>query len=59
MSGIPGFYKVVNALIAEIAEERGQDLEEFRESLLAKIKDGMDSPAKSVHARTHANRQKR
>jgi hypothetical protein len=40
MSGIPEFYTVVNTLITEIAKERGEDPEDFKEAILAKIKAG-------------------
>jgi len=55
MSVLPEFYTVVNSLIAEIAEERGEDPEDFKEALLAKIRTGTDVPA-SAHreaAKTH------
>ena len=60
MSETPTFYTVVNALIAEIANQRGEDPEEFRQSLLAKIKDGMDADTSTLtqHAAkndTHSN----
>lgn len=35
---IPEFYKILNMLISEIARKRGQDPEEFKESLLRKIR---------------------
>lgn len=40
MSGeIPDFYMVINTLIAEIAKERGEDPEGFKEAILAKVKE--------------------
>ncbi len=40
MSGIPEFYTVINMLISEIARDRGEDPQEFKQSLLAKVKEG-------------------
>lgn len=37
---IPKFYRIVTTLISEIAKERGEDPEEFRELLLAKVREG-------------------
>lgn len=34
---IPEFYSVVDKLISNIAKKRGEDPEEFKESLLRKI----------------------
>jgi hypothetical protein len=39
-SQIPGFYRIINELIAEIARERNEDPEEFKQALLRKIKEG-------------------
>ena len=48
MSALPEFYTVVNRLIAEIAKERGENPEDFKETLLAKIRTG----AEGVRIRT-------
>ena len=48
MSGIPDFRTVINGLIAEIAEERGEDPKEFKNAILAKIRTGAEVPA-SAH----------
>ena len=48
MSGIPEFYTVVNTLIAKIAKERGEDPEDFKEAILAKIRTGAEVSA-SAH----------
>lgn len=40
MSVLPEFYTVVDTLIAEIAKERGEDPEDFKEAILAKIRTG-------------------
>ena len=42
MTAIPKFYGIVNALIAEIAKERGEDPEVFKEAILAKIRTGAE-----------------
>ena len=62
MSGIPEFYTVVNTLIAEIAKERGDDPEDFKEAILAKIRTGAEVPvsahreaAKKPHTRGSLN----
>lgn len=43
MNDIPKFYAVVTSLITEIAKERGEDVEDFKEAISAKIKEGMDA----------------
>ena len=45
MSVLPEFYTVVDTLIAEIAKERGEDPEDFKEAILAKIRTGAEVPA--------------
>lgn len=50
MSGIPEFYTVVNGLITQIAKERGEEPEDFKEAILAKIRTGAEVPT-SAHRR--------
>ena len=40
MSVLPEFYTVVDTLIVGIAKERGEDPEDFKEAILAKIRAG-------------------
>ena len=50
MSALPEFYTVVNTLIAEIAKERGVGTKDFKEALLAKIKEGEDADTSTPNA---------
>jgi len=45
-SEIPGFYKILNMLISEIARKRGQNPEKFKESLLRKIREEQEQCSK-------------
>lgn len=52
---LPGWCQIIVGLISEIAKERGDDPEEFQETLLANIRKGKVGTAATVP--TPANRE--